>query len=227
MATKRMFDKGVVNQDSFLEMPLSTQALYFHLGMEADVRGFVPPKKVMRMIGASDDDLRVLITKGFVLLFDSGVIVITDWNRNNLIREDREAPTIYHKEWESLELQQEKYIQLLDNSRSTPAQHSIAKHSTAQHINNNAPADADIVENLLNESGPIKYEWQELGLRVFEMTGAPENKKAECMRLAKTLPAEAIMGALSYVKDYPGNIAKWKMFLWKLNNEQKNSKTSS
>lgn len=93
--------------------------------------------------------------------------------------------------------------------------------------NNNAPADADIVENLLNESGPIKYEWQELGLKIFEMTGAPASKRAECMRLAKTLPIEVIMGALSFVKDYPGNIAKWKMFLWKLKNEQTNSKISS
>lgn len=89
MAQRRMFSKDITEHDAFLDMPLSTQALYFHLGMHADDDGFVSPKKVQRMIGASSDDLHLLVAKKFVLQFEDGVIVIKHWKINNYLRNDR------------------------------------------------------------------------------------------------------------------------------------------
>src|SRR3984893_9667332 len=98
MAQRRMFSAQIVNADAFLDMPISSQALYFHLGMSADDDGFVSPRKVLRMIGVGDDDLKVLLSKGFVIPFDSGVIVITHWKQNNYIQADRYSPSIYKEE---------------------------------------------------------------------------------------------------------------------------------
>ena len=96
MAERRMFSKTIIDSDSFLDMSLSTQALYFHLSMRADDEGFINnPKKIMRMIGASEDDLKVLIMKNFILTFESGVIVIKHWKIHNCIRKDRLVTTNY------------------------------------------------------------------------------------------------------------------------------------
>ena len=99
MAEKRMFAKSVIDSDNFLDMPLTTQALYFHLGMRADDDGFVDcPRKIQRAIGCSDDDLKLLIAKGFVIAFNSGIIVIRHWRLHNYIPKDRYKETIYLKE---------------------------------------------------------------------------------------------------------------------------------
>lgn len=94
MARRRMFSLDVVDTDRFLDMPSSTQALYFHLGMRADDDGFVAsPKRTAAMCGCSADDLNLLAAKGFVRPFESGVLVIVDWRKNNQIRPDRYTPT--------------------------------------------------------------------------------------------------------------------------------------
>lgn len=99
IADKRMFAKTIVDSDSFLDMPLSTQALYFHLSMRADDDGFINnPKKIQRMIGASDDDLKVLAAKNFIIPFESGVVVIKHWKIHNYIRGDRKKNTAYPEE---------------------------------------------------------------------------------------------------------------------------------
>lgn len=96
MAERRMFAKTIVLSDAFLDMPLGARCLYMTMGMLADDDGFVnAPKSIMRQCGASDDDLRVLITKKFVLPFDSGVIVIKHWRINNYLQKDRVQPTKY------------------------------------------------------------------------------------------------------------------------------------
>ena len=78
MAERRMFSKSVIWCDIFLEMPLSSQALYMHLNISADDDGFVGNSKtILRMIGASEDDFKILVTKGFVIVFESGIIVIS------------------------------------------------------------------------------------------------------------------------------------------------------
>ena len=103
MADRRMFTQKIIDSDAFLDMPMSSQALYFHLNMRADDDGFINnPKKVLRMIGASEDDLKLLIAKRFVLAFENGVIVIKHWRMHNLIRKDRYHPTQYQEELQSL-----------------------------------------------------------------------------------------------------------------------------
>ncbi|EGO5156501.1 DNA replication protein [Enterococcus faecalis] len=94
-----MFAKTIIDSDAFLDMPLSTQSLYFHLSMRADDDGFINnPKKIQRMVGCGDDDLKLLMAKKFILVFDSGVIVIKHWKIHNYIRNDRYKPTLYQEE---------------------------------------------------------------------------------------------------------------------------------
>lgn len=94
MANKRMFNLSVIDTDAFLEMPLSTQALYFHLNMRADDDGFVGnPKIICRTVGASEDDLKLLIAKRFILIFEDGVIVIKHWRMHNTLSVNRYKET--------------------------------------------------------------------------------------------------------------------------------------
>ena len=104
MAERRMFAKTIIDSDAFLDMPMSAQALYFHLAMRADDDGFVNnPRKIMRMVGASDDDARILLAKRFLISFESGVVVIKHWRIHNYIRNDRYKPTVYAEEMAQLE----------------------------------------------------------------------------------------------------------------------------
>lgn len=105
MAERRMFAKTIIDSDAFLDMPLSTQALYFHLSMRADDDGFVNnPRKIQRMIGASDDDCKLLMAKRFILTFENGVIVIKHWKIHNYIQKDRYKETVYLDEKSTLEV---------------------------------------------------------------------------------------------------------------------------
>lgn len=101
-----MFSPNIVESDAFLEMPSSSQALYFHLGMEADDDGFVNPRRIMRTMSASEDDLKVIITKRFVLPFENGVVVLKHWRINNLIQKDRYHPTIYQEQFLTLKVKE-------------------------------------------------------------------------------------------------------------------------
>jgi hypothetical protein len=103
MAERRMFALKIIDSDAFLDMPHSTQNLYFHLSMRADDDGFISnPKKIMRMIGATDDDIKLLLAKRFILGFDTGIIVIKHWRLHNCIKKDRYHETIYKEEKDSL-----------------------------------------------------------------------------------------------------------------------------
>ena len=105
MAERRMFAKTIIDSDAFLDMPLTTQALYFHLSMRADDDGFVNnPKKIQRMVGASDDDAKLLIAKQFIIPFESGVVVIKHWKIHNYIRKDTYSATKCKAEMRLLEL---------------------------------------------------------------------------------------------------------------------------
>lgn len=99
MAQRRMLSKKITDTDTFLDMPLSTQALYFHLNMHADDDGFVSNvRTINRMVGGSEDDLKILMAKQFIFTFDSGVVVIRDWKIHNYIRKDTYNSTIYGNE---------------------------------------------------------------------------------------------------------------------------------
>ena len=103
MAEKRMFSKKIIDTDWFMDMPASTQNLYFHLSMRADDDGFVAsPRRIIKLIGATDDDYKILISKKFIIPFESGICVITDWRINNYLRNDRHTDTVYKEEKNSL-----------------------------------------------------------------------------------------------------------------------------
>ncbi|WP_415330930.1 hypothetical protein [Clostridium perfringens] len=116
MAERRMFSKTIIDSDIFLDMPLSTQALYFHLSMRADDDGFVNnPRKIQRMIGCGDDEIKLLIAKQFIIPFESGVCVIKHWRIHNYIRNDRYKPTMYQEEKGQLLLEENNMYELSDS----------------------------------------------------------------------------------------------------------------
>ena len=106
MAERRMFAKTIIDSDAFLDMPMSARLLYYDLGMRADDDGFInAPKKIMRTIGATSDDMNILIARKFVIPFDSGVVVIKAWRINNYLRSDRYKETNYLEEKEMLDVE--------------------------------------------------------------------------------------------------------------------------
>ena len=116
MAQKRMFDKTITNSDEFLDLPDSTQVLYFHLSMNADDDGFVNNwKSILRMTGTKEDDLKLLVAKAFIIPFDSGVIVIRHWRINNYLRNDRHVETNYKEELAMLTTQKNGEYSLIDS----------------------------------------------------------------------------------------------------------------
>ena len=130
MAQKRMFDKTITNSDEFLDMPDSSQNLYFHLSMNADDDGFVNNwKSIMRMTGHKQDDLKVLTAKQFIIPFDSGVIVIRHWRINNYLRNDRYVETKFKDEKSKLSLDDNLVYQLDTNGRHSIDKNRIVKNS--------------------------------------------------------------------------------------------------
>ena len=103
MAERRMFSKKIIDSDEFLDMPLETQSLYFHLAMRADDDGFVnSPRKILRAIGGAASDLELLIKRRFIIAFDSGIVVIRHWKIHNLIKKDRYKATMFLEEMNQL-----------------------------------------------------------------------------------------------------------------------------
>lgn len=117
MAERRMFAKTIIDSDAFLEMPTTSQLLYFHLAMRADDDGFVnKPKSLMRMVGCKDDDLKLLFVKKFLIPFESGVVVIKHWKIHNYIAKDRYTETKYKEEKATLMLDENNaYTQIVDD----------------------------------------------------------------------------------------------------------------
>ena len=116
MATRRMFSMEIVDSDAFLNMPLSTQSLYFHLGMRADDDGVVNNyRSIQKILGSSEDDLKLLVAKRFILpLNDGELIVIKHWKINNYIQKDRYVPSKYKKELALLGFDENKAYKFLD-----------------------------------------------------------------------------------------------------------------
>jgi len=164
MAQRRMFSPKVTSTDVFLDMPVSARELYFQLGMNADDDGFVTPRKIMRMIGASDDDLRVLTAKNFVIPFQSGVIVISGWRVNNLIRKDWYQETIYKEEKAQLCVKDNGEYQLVNEMlpNSLPnCSHRLGKVSLIKNI---SAADAAGASKKVNpKTDPTPMSLKEFG----------------------------------------------------------------
>lgn len=145
MARKRMFTKSVVESDAFLSMPLSSQALYFHLNMKADDDGFVGnPKGIQRLIGAAEDDLKLLIVKGFLIPLDHGVVVIKHWRMHNTIRWDRYTPTVFQDEAQTVYIKQNQSYTINKNK-------AVASLATSLNKNGNPDIGLDLDIDISND----------------------------------------------------------------------------
>lgn len=129
MAQRRMFSLKIVDTDAFLEMPQSSQLLYYHLAMRADDDGFVSnPKKIMRMVGSQDDDYKILLAKRFVIAFESGICVIKHWRIHNYIQADRYQETNYLPEKSTLEIKENgSYTECIQNVSKLDTQVRLGK----------------------------------------------------------------------------------------------------
>ena len=135
MAERRMFAKTIIDSDAFLEMPITSQLLYFHLSMRADDDGFVnKPKSLMRMVGCKDDDLKLLFVKKFLIPFESGVVVIKHWKIHNYIRKDTYTETKYKEEKATLELDENSAYRLTEESPLQLRDESVTSPSTQVRI---------------------------------------------------------------------------------------------
>lgn len=115
MAERRMFAKTIIDSDAFIEMPMSARLLYYDLSMRADDDGFVnSPRKIMRMVGATTDDMNILIARKFVIAFENGVVVIKHWRIHNYIQSDRYKETTYKEQKALLEYDENKAYRLMD-----------------------------------------------------------------------------------------------------------------
>ena len=163
MGNHRMFTNDITDSDLFTEMSLSAQALYFHLGLHADDEGFVSsPKRIARATGCNEDDLKLLIAKGFIIGFESGIIVITHWYLHNSIRKDRKRDTFFKNEKALLSLNNNIYSELsnqltttclpTDNQMTTVCQPTDNQMTTAcQPIDNQMSAQDKISKDKISK----------------------------------------------------------------------------
>lgn len=127
-----MFAKSIIDSDAFLDMPLSAQALYFHLSMRADDDGFVNnPNKIQKMTGATDDDCKLLIAKNFVISFENGIIVIRHWKTHNYLRSDRYKETQYKAQKSLLKIDENNAYILASSTVGIP---TVSKMDTQVRI---------------------------------------------------------------------------------------------
>ena len=221
MAERRMFAKTIIDSDLFLDMPSSTQCLYFHLSMRADDDGFINnPKKIQRFIGSSDDDLKLLIAKNFIIPFDSGVVVIKHWKIHNYIRNDRYKETLYLEEKAQLAVTENKeYVLGIPNGIPTVSEREtqvrLGKDSIELDKNNiDIYTEDGNVDKYVNESKNLKnisrlYE-QNIGL-INGVTGEwlieiSEQIESGLFKRAIEIATDSNKCTLGYVK---GIIKKW------------------
>lgn len=152
MAQKRMFTMKIVDSDAFLDMPLSTQCLYFHLNMRADDDGFIGnPKKIMRMIGASEDDLKILLAKRFLLIFEDSVVVVKHWWMHNTLAKDRYHETSYTDEKALLKIKENKAYTLGPEGQEIKPIENDVKMLTERKQNVNSDLDLDLDKDIDSE----------------------------------------------------------------------------
>lgn len=202
-----MFSLKVVDTDAFLDMPQSSQLLYFHLAMRGDDDGFVAnPKKIMKIIGSSEDDYKLLIVKRFIIIFESGVCVIKHWRIHNYLQNDRYSETQYIREKDKLEIdpKTKKYI-LKDKKKQNVYTLYTQPNLTKLNINNNEQ-DSSKDENKqeikpikslyeqfgINKSKRIVQKWQDSASIVIKEMNVPENKISSVFKCFKDHEREAM-----------------------------------
>ena len=156
MAERRMFAKTIIDSDAFLEMPVTSQLLYFHLSMRADDDGFVnKPKSLMRMVGCKDDDLTILFAKKFLIPFESGVVVIKHWKIHNYIRKDTYTETKYKEEKATLELDENSAYRLSGDGPLQLRDESVTSPSTQVRLGQVSTGKVSVGE-VIEEAEPPK-----------------------------------------------------------------------
>lgn len=180
MARRRMFSKAIIDSDAFLDMPVTSQLLYFHLSMRADDDGFInKPKSIMRSCGGNDDDMKLLIAKKFIIPFESGIVVIKHWKIHNLIAKDRYTETNYKEEKATLMLDEKNAYTLCIQNGNT-GKVSIVKDSIVKDRvvegseNGNQETDLEDDENVDNpvDSSTLEYMGGTLGKGVVLLSDA-------------------------------------------------------
>ena len=155
MAEKRMFTQKIVDSDAFLDMPLSAQALYFHLNMRADDDGFINnAKRIQRSIGATDEDLQTLISQRFLICFNGGVMVIKHWRMHNTLKRDRYKPTQYQEELALLDVKDNKaYTERRSADTTEPQRNQSGTETEPQYsIDKNRLVEDSIVKDSVVEN---------------------------------------------------------------------------
>lgn len=183
MAERRMFAKTIIDSDAFLDMPLSTQALYFHLSMRADDDGFINnAKKIQRMLGCSDDDMKILLAKNFIIPFETGVCVIKHWKIHNLIQKDRYKPTVYGE---------------LKNQLSL-------KNNNVYTLDTVCIQDVSSLEPQVS-IGKVSQDYNSVDFDLFWEAYPKKLNKADAIKAWKSVKADlqTILDALQWQKDLP------------------------
>lgn len=210
MADRRMFSKSIIDSDLFLDMPQSAQCLYFHLAMRADDDGFVnAPKKVQRMIGASEDDCRLLVAKQFIIPFETGVVVIKHWRIHNYIKKDRYKETIYQGEKSMLMSDKSGAYELMEPNRNhtgtvMDTQYRLGEESLGEDRSDKDSVDTGRKRRTRTEK-PEKESYGEYGW--VKLT--PE----EYTRLLSEHGSDKLNHAIKYIDELAqstGNKNRWK-----------------
>ena len=163
MAQKRMFSLSVVDTDQFLEMPLSSRLLYYELGMRADDDGFVANwKKILAFTGLKEDDMKILITKKYIIPFESGVIVIRHWRLNNYLQKDRTKPTIYQEELKQLETDNNNVYNMYTKCIHSIDKNSIDKNSIDKNSIDKNSIDKNSIEEIYSLAEQDKIPYKEI-----------------------------------------------------------------
>ena len=170
MAERRMFSKKIIDSDPFLDMPATARLLYYDLSMRADDDGFVnSPRKIIRMTGASEDDLRVLIAKQYVIPFESGVVVIKHWKIHNYIQSDRYKETMYLDEKALLSVTETKAYEV----KEKPCISSVSEMDT-ECIQDGYKSDTQV---RLGKDRDRIGEYRDKISEATEGAGAPDDEK--------------------------------------------------
>lgn len=201
MAERRMFAKTIIDSDAFLDMSLSTQSLYFHLSMRADDDGFVNnPKKIQRMIGCGDDELKMLVTKKFIIPFESGICVIKHWKIHNYIQTDRYKETVYKEEKAHLEIKDNKAYKYLDTACIQP----VYKMETQDRLGKDRLGKDSIDNSIINntcssELQRIIEKWNSLGLQNLKFIKQGTNRYTMLQARIKEYGIDSIISAIESI----------------------------
>lgn len=205
MANRRMFAKSIIDTDYFLEMPATSQLLYFHLSMRADDDGFISsPKRILRLVGSSDGDMKVLIDKRFIIPFESGICVITHWRIHNLIRTDRYSKSIYTDEKARLKILDNNSYGIQDVIPNVipevipsvnPVKYSIGKDS--------------IVKDNIGEEKVKKQAFSKPDLYEVVQYCDERNNNVDCKKFIDFYEAKGWMIGKNKMKDWKAAVRTW------------------